>query len=90
MLIPCCRAHGQCERELCQIQRGLLRQHGDEFYAQSQPREPGNGGEGKNMFILESKMLVVTKGRKKLWQMNKDDKSDDKSLYHKVVLFIFN
>lgn len=42
----CYRAHRQCKCELCEIQRWLLRQHGDKFHSQGKPREPRNIGKG--------------------------------------------
>lgn len=41
------RDYGQRQRQLCQIQRGLLRQHRNQLHEADQPPEPGDQGEGE-------------------------------------------
>lgn len=43
------RGHRQCQRELRQIQRGLLRQYGNQLHEADQPAEPGDQGEGESL-----------------------------------------
>lgn len=56
-----CRAHGQRQRERGHLQRRLLRQHRDQLHAQSEPREPGDSGEGKDLLLTAS--LAATQFR---------------------------
>lgn len=41
------RGYRQCQRELCQIQRGLLRQYGNQLHEADQPAKLGDQGEGE-------------------------------------------
>lgn len=43
------RGHRQCQRELCQVQRRLLCQHGDQLHEASWPPEFGDQREGKRL-----------------------------------------
>lgn len=43
------RGHRQCQRELCQVQRRLLCQHGDQLHETSWPPEFGDQREGKRL-----------------------------------------
>lgn len=43
------RGHRQCQRELCQVQGRLLRQHGDQLHETSWPPEFGDQREGKRL-----------------------------------------